>query len=166
MDNEYLGFGAVILGLVLLAVSAAAISLPGTIEPSLPGTGGDDVKHCDLSTTISVGGTTVGANIQEPSFRKSVEPSSPLSALNTLGMSQMSFLGASDIEIKFTLNGPIDRSISTTKQIGNLGPTQEDTVEFSASNLPPGTYALHHNLYWAGGNDYYKAEFEIPEGCQ
>jgi len=165
VDNEYLGFFLVFAGVLALGAAVVTVSLPGTAEAGLPGVGDDDSEtRCDLDTKISVTGGIGSASIEPDSFRKDVTKSGVFN-LNMAGSGQLSWFGPSDVELRFQLNGPID-GVENTVQIGDLGVTGSETVEFSASNLPPGHYVLHHNVYWDDGNDYRKEAIQITEGCR
>lgn len=172
IDPEYLVFAIVLFALFQVGTAATGVEMPGTIELDDPfqgiGSGGDsDATRCTLETKVGVSGKLTGAAINKDAFRiHDIRPSGFLGSA-IAGSGPMSFLGTTDVEMKFTLNGPIDQSITTTKQVGDgsLGSTEEATIGFKATNLPPGQYSLHHNLYHAKGSDYLRADIIIQEGC-
>lgn len=171
-DPEYIVFGIALFTLTQLGAAAVGVDMPGTIEldnafQGITGGNSDEATRCTLETKVAVSGTINSATINQDSFR--IHDSRPTGFLGSAvaGSGPMSFLGTTDVEMKFTLNGPINPSYSTTKQVGDgsLGATEEATIGFKATNLPPGQYHLHHNLYHAKGNDYLEAVITIQDGC-
>jgi len=168
-DPEYLVFGVALLALTQLGAAATGFEMPGTIEldDPLAGGSGDGQDACTIKTKVGISGKLSGAAINQDSFRITDARPTGFLASAVAGGGPLSFLGTTDVEMQYTLNGPIDGSYSTTKQVGDgsLGATEEATSDFKATNLPPGTYHLHQKLYHAKGNDYLEAVITIHDDC-
>lgn len=165
--------GAVLIGLVftgVIAFGVAGVSLPGTVEgidlPFLDDTAGQAEGKCTLETEITVEGTTLGATLNRDSFRTFVSPTGVFGYSLVGGTGVQAITGADNVEIQFTLNGPIDSSIQTRKDVADeISALGSEQVSFKATNLPPGEYVLHHNLFWKQGDAYERFDVTIPAGC-
>ncbi|MDY6777785.1 MAG: hypothetical protein SVU32_03905 [Candidatus Nanohaloarchaea archaeon] len=173
VDGDHLKFAAVIALLAVLTGVAGGFQTPGTItlpqiNPSAligGGDGGSDIPRCTITAKISVKGELRGASLQGDTFRIADSHPTGLFSYSWAGTGQYSLLGASDVELKFILNGPSDTP-STTKQVADyIGWTGSETVEYSATNLRPGTYHLFMNLYHSKGSDSLEKVFTVNEQC-
>ena len=155
--------------LLVLTIGVGATALVAGTD--LPGTnginiGGDDEPRYVLTADVGVGSAELKQDkikIKEKSFRYDVDRQtlvSPLSITSPGGA--LSYLEAEGVEMKYTLNGPIERPIEKTDNIGSVGSISASKLStFKAGNLPCGSYVLHMNLNWNSGSDYYKQPIDI-----
>jgi len=158
-----------LLGVLVMIGSVATLAVPGTKDLDVPGTssGEDKQQTYDLRASVDVEGLANGAKFRESTFAYTVEEHSLLKfSFTEPGL--MSVLGANNVRVKYTLNGPIDSSITTTENLGNINERFSETLKFSASDLPPGEYVLHTNLYYSckydvgcSGSDYFKKMIQV-----
>lgn len=145
-----------------LTVGAAAIQMEGTSSFN-PFTGSDGEPRYTLSTSIGVEGTGTAIKINEGSYGQTIQQTSLLGGLSFAGqLSALSLTEAENVELKYTLHGPIDQPVVKTDNLGNVGKLGgSKTSSFKARNLPCGSYVLHMNLNWNTGSDYYQRDIQI-----
>lgn len=147
----------------------AAVDMPGTNSVGIPGISDDGETRYTLDATIGVKGTATGVALNKDSFRADVSKTTPLGGLSfTAGntsLSMLSLTNADNVELTYTLHGPIDSPKTFTDDLGDIRKiTGSEQSQFTARNLPCGNYVLHMDLYWDGGHDYHREDVQIACG--
>jgi hypothetical protein len=162
-----------LIGVLVMIGSVATLAIPGTKSLDIPAVsdGKDRQQTYDLSASVDVEGLSNGAKFREPTFAADVEPHTLFSFAATGPSEVLSLTGANNVRVKWTLNGPIDSSISSTESFGELSGLDAETVKFSTDGIPPGEYVLHVNLYYSckvdfgcSGSDYFKKTIQVGGG--
>lgn len=147
-----------------LTAGVAALQMDGTSSINL---GGDSEPRCILEAEVGVGSAELSTDkikIKESSFRHDVRKDPVFSSLSIIGpQSEMSLLKTENVEMDYTLNGPVQRT--DTDDLGSVGAVSASKQSsFKAGNLPEGSYVLHMNLNWNSGQDYMRRDINVECG--
>lgn len=142
----------------------AAVDMPGTESVDLPGQ--DFEPRYTLDATVWV---SSGLNTEIDQVRTEVRETSPFGRLSvtagnhSLSISSLSITQDENVELTYTLHGPIDEPRTFTDDLGDLSRLKGESVQshFTPRNLPCGNYVLHMDLYSDGGHDYHREDVQI-----
>lgn len=167
-ETDLLKLGVVVFAALGLTLIVAGIQVDGTSSFNpLTGDSEDGETRYSYSSSISVASTGTSVELKPDTFKQNIEEQGILGGSLTFTRSlqdvQASLTTVENVEVKYTLNGPVDRNITKWDSLGDIGRFADSKQSsFEASNLPCGSYVVHMNLLSSQGEiDYFRKDFRI-----